>query len=147
MSAISEQVRIGLFTKLNVSGVTTVATGGVHHKLAPEGTARPYVIFQRQAPGAVTYSFGTTAAPNLALEDDLWLIKSVTDEDSSASLEPEALAEQILTACEAAIGNSLTLSSNTAVAVYRQADIASYAEKLSDRMIHHHGFLLRVVSR
>jgi len=139
MSAISEKVRVALFAKLNVSDVTGLVTG-IFHKQAPEGTARPYVIFQRQAPGPAIYALGN----NLAAERDLWMIKALTDEDSSQTLEPEALGEAILAACETAIGDSMTLTGNTVRMVRRTQDIPSYTEKLSDRSIYHQGFFLDI---
>src|SRR5687768_17445786 len=102
MSALSEKVRVALYNKLNVSGVTTLATGGVHHPIAPEPSDTHYLIFHRQASRDVNYTFGS----NLLNEDDFWLIKAVTDEDSSTTKEPAELAEDILEAAETAIGTS-----------------------------------------
>lgn len=140
MSSISEKVRIALFAKLNVSGVTTLATGGIYHKKAPESANMPFVVFHRQTQKDVLYALGGNAVG----EWDWWLIKALMDEDSSQTKEPEALAEEILTACETAIGNSLTLSGNTVRLVRRKMDIPDYIERLGDRDIHHHGFYLEV---
>lgn len=140
MSAISEKVRVGLYTKLNVSGVTTLATGGVHESLAPDNVSTPYVIFHRQAVEPVTYGFGVTSH----LESDLWLIKAVTDEDSATTKSPQALAEEILAACVTALGTSMTLSGNTVTWFARFADIVPYQEQLNDRTIYHRGFLWKV---
>lgn len=151
MSAISEKVRVALYSKLNVSGVWsltgTVSTGvaKVFESKAPEDAALPYVIFQRQAPGEVVYSFGTAAlTPTQQLETDLWLIKAVTDEDSDTTKEPQKLGEDILAACLTAIGNTLSLSGNTVVWLSRFADMPPFQEQLSDRTIYHRGFLLKV---
>ena len=140
MSAISEKVRIALFAKLNVSGVTTLATGGIHNEVAPESANLPFVIFHRIAPGTVLYSLAGTNHG----EDDLWMIKSLADEDSSTTLEPQALNASILAACETAIGYELTLTGATTRGVRRTADIPSYTENLSDRHIYHAGFYLRI---
>lgn len=142
MSDISEKVRPGLYTKLNVSNVTNLATGGIHYKIAPQGQLRPYVIFNRQAAGPVGYNFGFTRTH----EDDIWLIKAVTDEDSSSTASPETLGQQILTAAEIALGDSLTLSGAVTWAMVRLQDIPDYKEKISDRMVLNQGFLLRVVA-
>lgn len=144
MSAISEKVRIALYGKLNVSGVTTLASGGIFESIAPESTSLPYVIFQRQGPAPVTYSFGTSGGPTQQLENDLWLIKAVTDEDSDTTKGPQKLAEDILAACVTALGTSLTLSGNTATWFARFADMPPYQETLSDRTIFHRGFLQRI---
>ena len=149
MSAISEKVRVALYAKLNVSGVYTLTgtvssgVGKIFESIAPESISLPYLIFQRQASENVVYSFG----PTLQLESDLWLIKAVTDEDSDTTKEPQALAQQILTAAETAIGSSLTLSGNTNVWCSRFADMPDYQEQLGDRTLFHRGFLLRVSTR
>lgn len=140
MSVISEKVRVGLFGKLNVVGVTTLATGGVFESLAPESTAKPYVIFQRQAATPVTYSFG----PTQQLEDDLWLIKAVVDEDSNPAKSPQGLAEDILAACITALGTSMTLTGNTVEWFARFRDWEGYAEPSGDRVIFHRGFIWRI---
>lgn len=143
MSALSEKVRIALYAKMNVSGVTSLATGGVHHLIAPAGTGKPYVVFNRQAAADVTRAF----QQNLIAENDLYLIKAVSDEDSSTTKEPQELNGDILEAVETAIGNSLTLSGGSEVwSVERVADIPEYIEIKGDRTIFYNGFLLRVWS-
>lgn len=142
MSALSEKIRVSLFAKLNVPSVTDLATGGVYHKQAPESASLPYVIFQRAASKDIEYSFGMQGG----IEDDLWMIKALSDEDSSDSKEPEALNEEILAACLAAVGNSLTITGGAVLSAYRKSDIPDYTEQLSDRSIYHNGFLLRVVA-
>lgn len=150
MSAISEKVRTALYGKLNVSGVrnlvgdVTTGYGKIFESEAPADTAFPYLVFSRQAPGEAVYSFGS---PTLQLETDIWLIKALTDKDSSTTQSPQTLGQAILTAAETAIGNSLTLSGNTAVWVARVADMPPYQERLGDRLIYHRGFLLRVTTR
>lgn len=141
MSAISEKVRKALYTKLNVTGVTTLATNGVHFMIAPKRSTAPFVLFSR-VPQNVQYAL----ADNLVVESDLWLIKAVTDEDSSTSKSPVALAEEILTACETAIGGTLTLSTGKCLMARRVNEIPNYMETVSDRVIHHHGFWLQVIS-
>lgn len=143
MSSISEKVRVALYSKLNVSGVLSSGTGlatAVYNAKAPENASLPYVIFQYQAPGTVIRTFGQT----LALEDGLWLVKGVADEDSSTSKEPQQVAAEIANSCETAIGTSMTLSGNTVVLIERVQDIPPYVEVLNDRFIYHSGFLLRV---
>jgi hypothetical protein len=140
MSVISEKVAAALYSKLNVSGVTNLVTG-IHEGDAPDDAELPYVIFRRQAPGAVTRSLGS-----LVLEDDIWLVKAVTDEDSDTSKSPAGFAEEIATACETAIGESLTLTGNTVAWCKRQNDMPPYQEPLGDRTIYHRGFLLRIAT-
>lgn len=143
MSVLSEKVRAALYAKLNVSNVTTLATGGVHHMIAPNGTARPYLIFNRQGSAPVVRAF----CEKLIAEDDQWLIKAVTDEDCSTTKEPQELAFDILNAAETALGNSLTLSGGSQTwSVERVSDIPEFFETTNDRVIFHAGFLLRVVA-
>lgn len=143
MSALSEKVRVALYTKLNVSGVTSLATGGVYHLLAPETAAKPYLTFNRQGAAPVTRAFES----NLIAEEDLWVIKAVADEDSSTTKEPQQLAEEILQAAETAIGTSLSLAGGSVTwGVERFADVPEYTETVNDRLVYHHGFILRVVS-
>jgi hypothetical protein len=140
MSAISKKNRVALYTKLNVSGVTTLATGGVYYKHAPNNQATPYVIFDRVAPGRVK----RPVLGGQILEDDLWQIKAVVSEGDSTTKEPIELAEEILVACDAAIGESLTISGNTVEYCKRDIDIPGYAHIVSDRWIYYEGFNLRV---
>lgn len=143
MSVLSEKVRVALYAKLNVSGVTSLATGGVYHLLAPESATKPYVTFNRQAAAPVVRAFEN----NLIAEEDLWTIKAVADEDSSTTKEPQQLAEEILAAAENAIGSSLSLAGGSETwGIERFADIPEYTETLNDRLIYHHGFILRVVT-
>lgn len=142
MSDLSQKIRTALFVKLAVSNVTSLATGGVHYRVAPANTNRPFLVFDRQSPGLVNYNFGFTRTH----EDDLWQIRAVTDEDSSVAKSPQSLGEEILNAAITAIGLNLTLPDAVTWAVLRVRDIPNYTEKVSDRIVFHQGFLLRVVA-
>lgn len=142
MSSFSENVRIALFAALNVPGVTsTKATGGVHYKVAPVDVAQPfrYVIFDR-VPGTVDYALGN----NLVGERDLWRIKAITEQDSSTAYEPPQLGEIILSACNTAIGGSLTITGGTVSIARRKNDIPPIITDQGDRQIWQTGFLLDV---
>lgn len=143
MSTLSEKVRVALFSKLNVNGVTSLATGGVHHLLAPEPSAKPYVVFQRQGASPTNRAFQQT----LIAEDDLWLVKAISDEDSSSTKEPQQLNADILNACESALGTSLNLAGGSETwLLERLNDIPEYFEVVNDRAVFISGFLLRVVA-
>lgn len=143
MSVLSEKVRVALFAEMNVSAVKTLATGGVWHLTAPPGTPRPYVVFNRQASAPVVRAFNNTDI----VENDLWLIKAISDEDSSQTMEPQALNAEILNAIETAIGNELTLTGGGEVwNVERQNDMPEFTETANDRLLYHSGFMLRVWS-
>jgi len=141
MSAISEKIRVGLYSKLNVSGVTGSgkATGGVHYHHAPNDASTPYVVFDRVAPGTVK----RPVLGGLILEDDLWQIKAIVSEGDSTSKEPVELAQDILEACETAINETLTVSGNTVEYIKRDSDIPGFKELVNDRWIYHEGFNLR----
>lgn len=141
MSVLSEKVRFALFDVLNVPDVTDLATGGVHHLVAPKGTPRPYLVFSRQAPGVLTYAFSNTRIA----ENDLWLIKAISDEDSSSTKEPQQLNEEILAMAESKIGHTLTLTGGSVTwNVERELDIPEFVEMMNDRELYTNGFLLRV---
>lgn len=140
MSAISEKVRVALFTKLNVSAV--VGSGkatAVYYANAPKSALFPYVIFDRVAPGPVK----RPVLGGLILEDDLWQIKVVVDEDSSTTKEPQEIAQDILELCETTINETLTVSGNTVEYCKRASDIPGYREVANTRHIYHEGFNLR----
>ena len=143
MSVLSEKVRVALFGKMNVSGVTSLATGGVHHLIAPENVNKPYVVFNRQASSDVVRAFQN----NLIAESDVWTVMAIADEDCSTTKEPQQLNQDILSAVETAIGNSLSLSGGSETwNVERTADIPEFIEMVNDRPVYHNGFLLRVWS-
>lgn len=74
----------------------------------------------------------------------MWLIKAITDENSSAVKEPETLAEDILAAAETSIGSGMTITGGSIESFGRERDIPGYVEQQSDVTVYHQGFLLRV---
>ena len=74
----------GIYNKLNVSAVTNLATGGVHNKIAPQGTALPYVIFQWQGGGDLNETPRRTRGP-------VYTVKAIAESQDTA----EAIDEQI----------------------------------------------------
>jgi hypothetical protein len=140
MSVISEKVRVALYSKLNVSGVTSLATGGVHYQHAPNGSVTPYVVFSRVAPGTVK----RPVLGGLILEDDLWQVKAVVREGDSTTLEPVQLAQDILEAAETAINETLTLTGHTVEFCKRVSDIPGLKEMVNDSWVYYEGFNLRI---
>jgi hypothetical protein len=148
MSAISALVRPALYLKLNVTDVTSLATGGVHYRVAPSKTVNgsrivsvnfPLVVFDR-IPGSVDYAF----AGNIVGERDLWMIRAHVDEDSDATKSPAELAEEILAACETAIGGTLDIPGKTVSCARRRGDIPLLTDDQSDRQVWMEGFYLDV---
>ena len=142
MSLLSEQVRAALYGKMNVTGVTTLATG-IYHGIAPDTATYPFITFSRSAPGAVERTFSSGAI----IEDDLWMVKATTDAESAGTSSPQSKNEAILSAIETAIGGTLTLTSATALWVLRFSDIPELFEVVNDRKVWTNGMLLRVVSQ
>lgn len=140
MSVLSEKIRQALYQKLNVPSVVGAGLAtGVYHKKAPERSRLPYLIFARQAVGTLQGTFR-----GFLLESDLWLIKAITDENSSATKEPETLGEDILAAAETSIGGGIAITGGAIESVGRERDIPGYVEQQSDVTVYHQGFLLRV---
>jgi hypothetical protein len=145
MSAISEKVRTALFGKLNVSTVLSSGTGyatAIYYKVAESDAVLPYVVYDRVAPGPVKFVlFG----PEQVLEDDLWQVTAYTDRQTTPNgMEPIQLGQTILTACETAIGDDLTLTGSTVQFCKRVSDIPGGRELVNDRHIFREGFNLRV---
>jgi hypothetical protein len=141
MSDISEKVRVALYAKMNV--VAVVGSGkasAIYYQNAPEQATKPYIVFDRVAPGPVT----RVVLGGQILEDDLWQIKCVVDEDSSTTKEPQELAQDILSLAETAINETLTISGNTVEFVKRVSDIPGLRELVNGRYIYSEGFNLRV---
>lgn len=141
MSAISEKVRKAIFLKSNVVAVVGAAKlTAIYEAKAPNEAVLPYGIMQRFSAGEVKYTFGVT----LALEDDIWLLKVLADEDSSTTKEPQEFAEDMLAVWLATLGNTLTISGNTVAWLARHADMPPLDEPKNDRFIYHRGALIRV---
>ena len=142
MASLAEQVRIALYGKLNVAGVTNYVGNRLYDTATPQSPSYPFVVFTRQAPGAVTYTLGGS----VALEDDLWMVKACTTSADSTSYSPQELADLILMAARTAIGTTLTLSAGSVQWIRRFSDIPPFAEMVNGQLVWHHGFLLRIAA-
>lgn len=148
MSAISEKVRLALFAKSNVSTLVDPEDSqkltAIYHNKARANGLFPYGVIQRQAPGPVDYSFGTTG-PTQVMEGDLWTLKVLVDSEmTDGDISAEALAEQLSNAWCTLLGHTLILTGNTVAWMARFADMPPFEEKQGDRFILHRGFLLRI---
>ena len=143
MSAISEKIRTALYAKLAVSTVLSSGTGyatAIYYHHAPNDATLPYVVYDRVAPGTVK----RPVLGGLILEDDIWQIKAITDfATTPTGIEPVRLGQAILSACETAINETLTVSGNTVEYIKRVSDIPGFKELVNDRWIYHEGFNLR----
>ncbi len=103
MSVISDKVGDAIFAKSNVSGLVGSTDGkltAIYQDAAEDKAVFPYGVFNRQAPGAVGYTFG---GPNLSHEDDLWLLQVFADKTVSQTKSPQRLASQLLNLWESTI--------------------------------------------
>lgn len=132
---MSTAVRQAIHTKLNaISGVSSVVGSRVFHGHAPEGTAFPLVVFNKQA-GTKTRAFRT---PN-AFNEESWLIKVIDRGDTSNT------AEQVAEAIDAAFdGGSLSVSGKTVADLHHVSDV-DYLEPVGDQTYRHHGSVFAVV--
>jgi hypothetical protein len=141
VSALSEKVKDALYAKLNVSAVVgSGKAAAVYYDDAPSNATKPYVIFNRPAPGPVTRN---TIGGNI-LETDYWMVKVVTDESSSTSKSPQKFGQEISLLCETAIGSTLTISGGTVEYMVRANDIPGYKELVNNRFEYHEGFLMKI---
>ena len=82
MSALSEKVRVAIYTALNVSNITTLGITAIYHLEAAESATLPYLIFNTQTGSTPIHTFGTGGSLNVAAEDDFWQIRVYSDHDS-----------------------------------------------------------------
>jgi hypothetical protein len=139
MSRISINVIPALYAALNVSEVTDLVTG-VHFRTGSGDL--PYLVFDRHAPGRPIRTFGGVIA-----EDDLWIFKAYSDENSSATKSAPQLNAEILNAAETAIGSELQMETGGTWAVERYSDvILPTEERETDKPVYGDAFLLRIVA-
>jgi hypothetical protein len=139
MSAISEKLRVALYSKLTAAGVTSAGSTGAYYHRVPEFAVLPYIVFSRVAPGIIN----RTTFGSQIIEDDLWQISVFADEDSSTTKEPTQIAQEILLAAETSINTGITLTGATVKYVAKQSDIPSLSELSNGRWIYQEGFNLR----
>lgn len=123
-------VKTGLYDKL--AGDATLvgllaSTTSVYDKVAPQGAALPYVIFQKQA-GSPRYTMG-----GRAYDDNVYLVKAVTESPSAK------VAGQIAERVDALLTNgSLTLTTGSLMVMRREQDV-EYEETTDGRTYQHVG--------
>lgn len=129
----ADRIHAAIYTRLNGDATLKgLATGGIHHRLAPQGTEAPYVIFQRQAGTSLrTFAPGST-------ERAVWLVKSVCRGASATK------AEEIDARCQALLdGVKLSPATGRALTVERHSAV-EYGEASDGEQIHHVGSLYRI---
>lgn len=78
-----------VYRLLNVATMTNVATGGVHHGRAPQGTARPYVVLESPT------SEGWDAMQQPGEHGEFW-VRAVVAVDYMLALQIVGLAQQLV---------------------------------------------------
>lgn len=139
MSALTEQIRDALYTKLNVSGVTDLATDGVWFGESESLNDYKTLIFE-DVSNIYDYAFGFTETH----QDSIWHLKAFVDKDSDNSKSPIRLGEQIITAAKTAIGQTLALSTGTCLGVMVTNDLPKLKQPFSDRTVWMVGCQLRI---
>lgn len=123
-------VKAGLYSKLTGDATLTAllaSSTSVFDKVAPQGSALPYVIFQK-LDGQARYTMG-----GHAYTDNTFLVKAVTD--SPSALTAGSICERI----DALLTDgTITLSSGSVMVSRRQVDI-DYAETTDGRTYQHVG--------
>jgi hypothetical protein len=132
--SVVNAVKAAIFARLDGDAtMDSLATGGVHERTAPQGTACPYVIFHKQT-GTPRYALGN----NYAFTEDLYLIKGVTDEPSSK------VAGQIAERVDALFDRyALSVTGSTVLVCRRELDV-DYDEHTDGRVYKHVGAIYRI---
>lgn len=118
-----------LYSKLNVSAITNIATGGVWNKLAPQGTSLPYVVYQWQGGGDDNIT--PTRGRNL-----VYTVKALAADADTA----ESIDEQIDIALHY---QTLTVSGWTNYRMCREGDV-NYSEMELGVPVFHIGAMYRI---
>lgn len=61
-----------IYTALNVSAVTNVATGGIHYRKAPQGTTDPYIVWMVITDVPSNYLGQVPDRSNFRIQVDIW---------------------------------------------------------------------------
>jgi hypothetical protein len=131
----NKQVRVALYTKLNVASVTSLLGAGsasIHHAVAPPQATYPLIVFSKSS-GTQVNAFGDEA-----YKTTLWLVKGIVNAKSASTAEDidKAVFDRL---------NFSTLSITGAddLAVFRESDV-EYPETQGDDVYHHCGGLYRI---
>lgn len=155
MASLNKKIRHALYSALNVSSVTDLATGGVWHKeieFQLDGGGAPIVpdvhpatvVFERLVTDDIYRTFGYT----LAVESTVWIVKVHIDKSEPHADTPSDRADDILQACEDAIGNELTLAGAETWQCERERDLPEQHQKIAaNRYDLLSSFLLKVVAK
>lgn len=132
MALDADPIRVALFGVLNGDDeLKALATGGIHHQRAPEGTTGPYAIFHKQS-GVAIWSMRDVS------QDELWLVKGLCRGGDAEE------AEAIDARCEALLNDAtFEIAGFDLLGIRRESDVA-YPEDDGGETIFHVGGLYRL---
>jgi hypothetical protein len=134
-----KELKEAILTALEAdSTLTGLATGGVWHRLAPEGTATPFVVFFQQS-GVPAYTNG-----GLSTKQFVYNVKAIAEgfDDGPAS-DIDAAFERILT--DGALEQlALANGAGTVLSCRRDSDIDYPEEDKPGRYLQHKGGSFRI---
>lgn len=87
-----------IYTALNVSAVTDIATGGIHYRKAPQGTTDPYVVWFIVSDTPSNYQSETPDRSNFRIQVDCWSRSpaSLIDLKDKVRAQLDTIAHQIV---------------------------------------------------
>lgn len=134
MSALTKALRTALAQKLAASSsVTSIATGGIYHSVAPAQATYPLVIFNQQSNTRFVQSFGDRGGRN-----SLWMVKGVAVGENSDA------ADNLSAAIEALLNEgTLSVSGGTLYRMHWEQDV-QYTELEDGEQIRHSGGMYRI---
>jgi hypothetical protein len=132
MNAVLGALYTVLAADIGTGGVATLATGGIHDTLAPEGTAPPFLIIQKLAPTPTAWTLTQKAT-----DEALYMVKAyaVSRKDAGAIVER---AETILNDA------ALSVSGRTLLYCRKERDLPDGCEFDGDGRVFGVGFQQRI---
>jgi hypothetical protein len=135
MMALEKALYSKLAGDTGAGGVATLAIGGIHRILAPQGTSAPYVVFQK---------FSAVQQYTFTLRDHtryVYMVKAIAEDRSSA------IADQIDNRVDAILtdGTLPALSGFTLIYMRRSSDLPPLIEVGEGRTYQHVGGLYDIL--
>lgn len=134
MANLRPNLDAALFTVLNVSSLTNLATGGVFNSIAPQDTAPPYVVYQSFSKVDDYYAFSKRGG------DALYMVKAVTQ--TPWPKDAATIDSQIDTLLQDA---TLSITGFTQFVCRRESDIY-LVENVGGEVYQHQGGMYRIVA-
>lgn len=125
-------IETGMYSALSGDGALTTALGGsyIYNRAAPQGQARPYVIFQHTGGGHLNINPSD-------LQGHLYLVKAVSDEIKEAG-EIDDLVKAVLHK------GTLTVSGYTNIDTRREQEVGIVEQLEDGTLVYHTGAYYRV---